>query len=140
MVVSLRATIESFLESYYVGAATLDELPNFEIRRKELVSRMVATGARLLGQGALIFPESLSRQTFDNVINLFVERGILAERGDDSAATRKKGSFLSLTTQFTGAEKRKDFQRELLWFLGRGGRPPLENLAFLDEEDQRTSS
>ncbi|MCG3173359.1 MAG: Glycerol-3-phosphate acyltransferase [Myxococcota bacterium] len=125
---TFSASIENFLESYYVTVRVLESLVNKPCDRKELILRSLELSKTLLRTGELRFPEACSKVILDNAVNFLEDSGRIAEIPVEPGS-RKKYPDLSLMGDFSGAARRNTFAHQLLWLMGRAERPasPVSN-------------
>jgi hypothetical protein len=75
----LASLLESFLEGYLVACRTAGSISLGEqVDKDDLTARCFEEGARMLAEGAMRRPESLSRIIFENSFRSFCNMGLLA--------------------------------------------------------------
>ena len=73
----LRGVLLNWLESYWLLAQCLEELVPEPLEKKEFFKRCFKRGRQLYLHGELLYYESLSKPTFQNAIDSFVEHGLI---------------------------------------------------------------
>lgn len=75
----LISLLDSFLEGYLVACSAVGSISSQEhIGKDEMVVRCFTEGARMLEEGLIERPESLSRIIFENALNCFGNMGLLS--------------------------------------------------------------
>ncbi len=77
----LRDLTRDFVESYFIAADALEELPAGGLEPKELTKRALGRGQGAYQAGKIGGLESLSRPNFENAWTVFQEMGLIA--GDE---------------------------------------------------------
>ncbi len=91
----LRGLLLPVVESYRIAALTLPELGTDRVDPKSLTKRAIAIGRQLRARGEVLYPESISKATFENAIRIFRESGLLDDHSVESG--RKRQRLVSLS-------------------------------------------
>jgi glycerol-3-phosphate O-acyltransferase len=87
--------IRTYLEAYrWTLRSALDQPEGTLVTKKEFTRQLLVSGTRAWFAGEVELRESVSRHKFENAIQLFVERGVLAVEGEKLRVQRGSGTEL----------------------------------------------
>jgi glycerol-3-phosphate O-acyltransferase len=87
--------VRTYLEAYrWTLRAALEQPEGTLVTKKEFTRQLLASGTRAWFAGEVELRESVSRHKFENAIQLFVERGVLASDGEKLCVGRDGGAEL----------------------------------------------
>jgi len=81
------SSLRNFVEGYLVTARGLDALLKGSLAKKELVSRTLKTGQRMVLRGEIERAEAVERPLIENALEAFVDQGYLVRADEGYALT-----------------------------------------------------
>jgi len=116
----MSATLDNFLESYFVTLEAFSFLRRGPMDRKEFFGKVQSLGRAMIESGRLFYTESLSRQNIENALLLFEGEGILAEADDPSISDKRGRKVRNVFVEWNDKtmERIEALKKELVMFMG----------------------